>query len=288
MRGIVLISLGQPYYIRMAYQLAYSIKCNEDIPIHLLSNNSEYLTEEQRKVFDKITEPPKEAYTKNGEADYLKAKTYLYDLSEFEETIFLDADMVALENLKISELFEKLKDVDFTMANRGREDIKNANDKTSIWGDIPSLVQAYEINEGFWYQLSSEFIYFKKTAKAKEVFDWAKDFYEKPKVAFNKFANGMADEFAFGFACLVTGLYPHVENYTPIFWSSAEKRPPKEIDPYVNEHYYAYSMGGNYATEGQMKFYNNMLKYYQNKSGKKIEVFPAYHKARYIEERKKI
>src|SRR6186997_996433 len=97
-KGIVLISLGQPYYIRMAYQLAYSIKCNEDISIHLISNNHEHLSEDQKKVFDKIIIPGEHVFNTDGQTDYLKSKTYLYELSEFDETIFLDADMIALKD----------------------------------------------------------------------------------------------------------------------------------------------------------------------------------------------
>lgn len=184
-------------------------------------------------------------------------------------------------------MFEELKDVDLAIANRGRSDIKEADEKTSIWGSIPSLVKEYNIESGYWYQLSSEFMYFKRTDKVKKMFGTAINFFTTHK-EYNRFANGMADEFAFGFACLVNGTYPHKENYTPIYWAAAEKRVAKEIDPFINENYYGYSMGGNYAREGQMKFYNNMLAYYQNTSGNKINVFPAQHKARYIEERKKI
>lgn len=284
MKGILLLSIGNPYYIRMAYQLAYSIKSTQDIPIAIIHNNIQFLKKEQQLVFDNIISISEDVISNRR---FIRAKTFIYDLSPFEETIFLDADMIALNNKKFSELFDELKDVDITIASRGREDINKATEKTSIWGSIEDVKKYFNITDGFWYQLSSEFIYFKKTEKVKEFFEWAKIVYDSD-IPYRQFAGQMADEFAFGIASIITGLCPHKEKFTPIYWAHAEKRSQRIIDPFVNDNYYGYSMGGAYSSQQQRGFYDNMLKWYQQTTKKYIEIFPAQSKARYMENRKSI
>lgn len=284
MRGILLLSVGNPYYVRMAYQLAFSIKCNEPTPICLVTNNINFLDSDQRSIFDKVIQCPEEIIK---DRKFIRAKTHLYDFSPFDETIFLDADMIALDKKRFFDLFDELKDVDFTMACRGNSDIKEATEKTSIWGSIEDVKKHFNITEGLWHQLSSEFIYFKKSDKVKKFFDTAKGVYNSD-IPYKPFANGMADEFAFGISCMINKLYPHKEKFTPIYWSHAEKRFLRIIDPHVNENYYGFSMGGAYANQQQRGYYDNMLKWYQQTTGQQIPVFPAQSKARYMENRKSI
>jgi len=287
MKGIVLISLGNPYYIRMAHQLALSLKANENIPIHLVTNNVHYLEGYQKRYFDSIEEPSLDKYSKNNTIQPIKAKTYIYDFSPFDETIFLDADMIVLNQKKISYLFDELKNVELTIANRGSSDISIADEKTSQWADLRKFREVYKL-DGKWFQLSSEFIYFKKTERVKQFFDTAKEIYDNPKSDYNLFADGMADELAFGLSCIINNIYPHVENFTPVYWSHAEKRYVKKIDPYINENYYGYSMGGAHASKNQKEFYDNMMVYYHNKLGLKPSFFPAQNKSKYLTERSKI
>ena len=284
MRGILLISVGNPYYARMAYQLAFSIKANENIPIAIATNNIQFLTKEQQSVFDTVIEMPEEIIAGRK---FIRAKTFMYDLSPFDETIFLDADMLGLNVKKFSELFDELKDIDVTIATRGKSDISEANEKTSIWGNMEDVKKHFEITEGFWYQLSSEFIYFKKNEVAKKYFDTAKKVYDS-EIPFKQFGGQMADEFAFGISCLINKLYPHKEKFTPIYWAHAEKRIQRVIDPFINDNFYGFSMGGAYASQQQRGFYDNMLKWYQQTTHKYIEIFPAQSKARYMENRKSI
>ncbi len=260
----------------MAYQLAYSIKANEDIQITLISNNHNFLTEDQKKTFDSIV-----SYEANPQ-EYLRTKTKLYELSPYDETIYLDVDMLALNNKLFSTLFDELKDIDFTMATRGATPYEKWDLKTSMWGDLSKLKDKHKGAK--WYQLSSEFIYFKKTKEIKKLFKVANDQYDKV-TEFNKFGNVMADEFAFGLSCCINNIYPHKETFTPICWAHAEKRSMKEIDPYINDNYYGYSMGGKHSHPQQQAYYLNMLKYYQMRTKKRIEVFIPKSKNYYLPER---
>lgn len=275
MRGIVLLSVGNPYYIRMAYQLAFSIKCSEKTPICLLTDNVHFLDDEQKKVFDEI----KEIKVKRGQE--LRTKTAIYRHSPFKETIYLDVDMLSLNIHKFEDLFSELSDVDFTMATRGSTPASEWDKKTSMWGNLEEYKEKYP--EGKWCQLSSEFIYFKKKDRVRKLFDDANKMYDKI-TNYKKFGLGMADEFAFGLSCCKNNLYPHKETFTPIYWAHAEKRPMREIDPYINDRYYGYSMGGKTAHPQQTAYYMNMLKWYQQNNGR-IKIFIPKSKNYYISER---
>lgn len=292
-RGIILLSLGSPYYARMAANLAYSLKATcPEIPIHLVTNNSIILNEpspEDLKYFDTIAYADKSIYEKDGKCEYFRAKTCLYDLSPFDETIYLDVDMVALPTKTMAQLFAEMEHDELSIACRGSEDISTIKEDISQWANIPELVKIHNITQGSWYQLSSEFIYFKKTLKNKNWFDTAREFYDEPKANFLSFGGCMADELAFGMACLITGDYPSVDQFTPIYWCHGERnRPVKKIDPFVVENYYGYSMGHAYNDMNQKAFYNNMMQFYYNKMGRRGTFFPAQNKKLFVPDREKI
>lgn len=287
-RGIILLSLGSPYYMRMAANLAFSLKVNTSLPVHLFSNNHT-IPDIDLSNFDKITVPPESIYMRNGRPEYFRAKTCLYDLSPFDETIYLDVDMVALPNKKFDELFQQLAGAELVFACRGSENIATLDEKISQWASIPEIVKVHDIKAGSWYQLSSEFIYFKKTEGNKKFFDTARAFYDAPKVNFLKFGGCMADELAFGAASMINNHYPAFDQYTPIYWPQAERhRVVKVIDPYVVENYYAYSMGHAYNDQNQKGFYNNMMQFYYNAKGRRDKFFPAQNKKLFVPDRERI
>lgn len=287
-KGIVLISLGSPYYIRMALNLAFSLKQTCKLPIHLVSNNSNILTEDDLKYFDTISIPDKSLYTKGDRCEYFRVKTCLFDISPFDETLYLDVDMVALHGKTFDQLLENLKEVELAIACRGSDDIVGCKEDISQWANIPELVKIHKIESGRWHQLSSEFIYFKKNENTKRFFDSAKDFYDNPGASFTRFGGCMADELAFGMACLKTGIYPHSDRFTPIYWCQGERRPVKKIDTFIIENYYGYSMGHAYNYPEQKAFYNNVMQYYYNKQGRRDHFFPAQNKKMFVPDREKI
>ena len=124
-KGILLIALGHPIYGKMAAALAASIKAtSQEIPIVLYCSeqSTSRLMEGEKKLFDQMLIMPEEYYITNGVERFLKAKTFVYDLSPFDETIFLDVDMIWSPKKKPEDLFEELNNLDFTMCNEGYVD----------------------------------------------------------------------------------------------------------------------------------------------------------------------
>ena len=284
-RGIVLIALGHPNYGELAANLAISLRNNDStMPIHLIYSDGvlKELSEAHKSLFTNLELVPESCITKNGKINYLKAKTFVYDLSPFHETIFIDVDTMWLQSKSIEQLFNELSDIDFTMQNRGVIDLENPVEKKEkyLWASIHDVQKKFA--KGFLYYLNSEFIYFKKTDKVKSLFEKAKEYYENPTIPTTAFNGDVADEIAFGLAMIELGIYPHKINYVPVYWFLMEGN--KSIDK-IKDDYYAYSVGGNRTAEDIRKKYNNLMKAYAYKLG--LTPFPIKQKRHYLPERNK-
>ncbi len=266
-KGVLLIACGHAYYGNYAIQLARSIKAvDSSIGIAVLHNGEglSHALPNHKSIFDVIIDCP--VYTTNGITDYMKTKAFIYDLSPFEETMYIDSDVIWLPQKPISKLFEELKDVKFTMNNRGRETIGKALPGYIHWAEPKKLIQKYKLSEeSFLYNLSSEFIYFKKDKDVKKLFNEAKKIFDNPPNEFKKFGMGIADELAFEVAMMKTGVYPHAYPFLPFYWEQFERKSTPIYEIYKD--FYAYSMGGN-ANIGQMaNIYNNLAQHYNGKFG---------------------
>lgn len=268
--------MGDMMYGQMAYTLAVSIRyADKNIPIHLAWAGTALraLDEKQRKYFTSTSEIPRGIYHVNGKDNFIRAKLFLYDLSPFDTTIFMDVDTIFFKQ-SMSKLFDELKDVDFTITNEGylNEESEVVNHKYSFWANTDTLRVAYLDEPGFsdgkLYMCRSEFIYFKKNQANEKYFELAKDIYDNPRVDVIPFANGLPDEFAFNVSGRILHHYPHKDNFSPIFWEFLHKpqRPSPDLEN-VYDKYYAYSIGGNVRDEQERDFYNNHVKYYFKRAG---------------------
>ena len=159
-KGILLIAIGSTEYLRMAENLAMSIKHVEPTMQIALAHN--YTENINPALFDYSIEVPKESYITNDKVEYIKVKTWMYDFSPFQEKLFLDVDMVWLFKKKPSALFAECKGLDWTMSNTGLAGY-------SIWCDIEDVRKIYP-NVKMW-NYHSECVYFNKCDVSKKSFD---------------------------------------------------------------------------------------------------------------------
>lgn len=251
-RGILMIALGHSNYHHMAVMLAASIKDAEPtLNICLVTDTA--VSEKYAKLFDQVKTAPKKIYQVGQSNEYIKAKLFMYDLSPYDETIFLDVDQIVIPGRKLSPVFTELKDVDLTFSNTGLAG-------TSVWVDLEEVKKMYGDKKPFW-NFHSEFVYFKKADNVNAYFQWAKKIYQTRKLkTVVKFGNGrMADELAFQLAALETGLYPHKENWTPNFWFNRHKNLAGKY-PYQLTDFITYSIGGNHLTPFVKAQYNILAK----------------------------
>lgn len=269
-KGVVILALGDAYYGTWALNLAVSIKysCPETNITLLWQGNGLLHISQHIHNFDKIVEVPKHITDRHGLQSLLRAKVCLYELSPYDETIFIDADVIWFPNKDkgINLVFESLKDVDFTMGCRSKNDLSNT-DPRLIWCTVDEMKKTYgEVNI---YNLSSEFIYFKKTERIKEFFEEAKKYFDEPNVEYVRFAGSVPDELAFQIAMIKTAVEPHKEKYLPFYWEQYEKQ-NKELQQLYKEDFYGYSIGGSTLLPMQVNVYNTLAKVYAANFGFKF------------------
>lgn len=265
-RGVVLISVGSAYYGGWALNLAMGIKHtdpNMNITLLWKEQGKQYI-QPYLYIFDEVIEIEEEHITSNGQKSYLKSKTHLYDLSPYHETIFIDADVMWFPFKQISTLFDSLKGCDFTMGNRSKNDLHT--DPKLLWVKADELADKHEAFD--IYNLSSEFIYFKKTEKIKSFFDKSKHFFDNPGVDYNRFAGSVPDELAFQIAMIYSDIIPHKTPYLPFYWEAYEKK-NKTAPELYKEDWYGYSMGGCTVSHSQKYIYDSLAKFYSNNFGVK-------------------
>jgi glutathione peroxidase-family protein len=277
-RGVLIQALGHSNYYQMAVVLAASIKTNDKLPICLITNKK--VQEPHKKLFDIVKEPTQKSITQNGKTEYIKAKLFMYDYSPFDETIFLDADQIMINGKKLSPLFDELKEVGVSFSNTGVSNV-------SIWADLEEVKKEYG-DKPFW-NLHSEFIYFKKGKEVKKYFDVAKKIYEENKLqSAVRFANAnMADELAFECAAMITDIYPHQENWLPNFWHDRNEAKEAYKYPYELVNYLTYSIGGKSTPLRIKTNYNILAKSYFAKLGLS-NPYQVVDKQSYLPERKLI
>lgn len=153
-QGYLIMAQGGEY-LEMATALAKSIKDTQTI------NSVAVITDQtkvDKKAFDKVIKLKKDI---SGDAEWkIHNRCQFYDLTPFDETVILDADMLFLED--VSQWWDKFSVYDFLLTSkvktyRGEEVKSNPYRKTFIENDLPNVYSA--------------FAYFKKSQLAQEIFD---------------------------------------------------------------------------------------------------------------------
>jgi len=258
-QGILIIAAGHPYYGKMAAALAASIRAKQsNISIHLAYAGEalKYLKAEEVCLFTSTSIIPEKFYKlPNGKTAYIRTKLFLPQLSPFQQTIFLDCDTIWLKN-KPDDLFSALDSIDITYQNHGFIDLSAQQLPAgyTLWADINEVKEAYNLSEGKYYQIHSELMYFEKTEKAKLFFKTALQIYDNLKVKSTVFAGAIPDELAFAIASVKLSIYPHLDDWTPVYWAKSFG---------VTSHLYlledsfvAYSMAGHSSTQTEKEQYN--------------------------------
>lgn len=267
MKGVVLIAAGSHYYGQMAFNLAMGLKYTDpstSITLLWSGNGKNHLHEKHLSLFENIIEIPDEALKNaHGMPVLVKPKTYLYDLSPYQETIFIDADVMWFPHKPISMLFDELQDVDFTMGCRGTSVL--ANNPKLIW----AKAEEYEkTGAEFIYNLSSEFIYFKKNKQNEDFFELAKTFYDHPQIEYKRFDGGLPDELAFQLSIIHSVTKPHKDLFLPFYWESYERK-SLFVPEIYNGDWYGYSIGGNAMLPSTKALYDNLAIFYSQNFGVK-------------------
>jgi hypothetical protein len=283
-KGILIVACGHAYYGQMALNLALSLRFTSKLPIALAYTKSAitHISGHLDK-FDKLIEVPEKYYTKKGDIQYIKVKTHLYNLTPFDETLYLDADMIWLPKKSVDLVFNELKNENLVIQCRGSVplDSENLNGK-SFWCDLKDYKEAYKAEN--FYSLSSEFIYFKKCKEVAKFFSDSVKIYENLKMKHTMFGGGIPDELVFNISMFQNDIKPYKNFYTPIYWEQAER---KNLTPAkMHQDYYGYSVGGKLSSKTEKNFYDNLSKFYGTQFN--VHHFKLKDKMSYLPERSRI
>jgi hypothetical protein len=258
--GILLIGIGHKNYGCMAANLAMSLRANGcDLPITLITQADTItrLDEDYKALFTEIKEIPPHCYTLNdNETCYIKAKAHMDELTPYDYTLFIDADVIMINNHKINEVIESLKGIDFAVKNSG---FKNY-DSDEITADSKQWANLLEVKDAFGFttekiwNVHSEFIWWKK---GHPLFaKWVENF-ENIRVKNIEFAGCIPDELPLWIAMCQLGVDCHQEMYHPTFWPMDSTKTMRLKD--LTDDYCGVSIGGNRISEVQLTIYNNLV-----------------------------
>ena len=274
-KGILLLALGNPNYGKMAYNLALGLRYSKpDIKIAIVKEgiSLSHLSDSQREIFDTIIECPSEYYS----LSYIQAKTFLYELTPFQQTLFLDADIIWSPYKSIDSFVNSFTNkIQFSVRSKNTE-----GNGFSEWCDIKQVMSDFSLD--YYYDISSEVIWFEKCKEIKKVFVDAQKAYISPKLVTKKFAGAKPDEPAFSIA-IAKNKIEMLCPFIPTYWSHAESKKylsQKEIF----EGYNAMSVGGAWNQANIKKIYNDTVKWYAFKYGVKTS-YPLLDKKDYLKER---
>lgn len=277
-RGIVIVCTGHPYYGRMAFNLAKTIKAvDANCPIQIICDGTalDHISRRETWVFDIVTP----VMPQNG----FKLKLHGNELSAFDEFILMDADCAWVSKNSPVELITELATVcEFTGITEGvhNYDDPNSSDASKryyFWADVDEIQQQYLLT-GSIYQWRTEFMFAKKGVLCTEVFESAQYVYEHAKelTSLKMFAHHVPDELAINIACAIHNVRPHIYKWQPTFWHRMHGDNMPQIEE-LQHKYYALSCGSNVTSSLSKKLYDRIVKAASSKLGMG-HVFPMINK----------
>ncbi len=250
--GIIIIATGHSNYGNMAYNLACSIKSVEAVQVAVVwsERSLAHLTPTQLKIFDHKIELPVHYRTGFG------VKLHLDQLTPFDKTMYLDADMLWLGR-KPSELFAQLTGTSFTCITEG--DSTKPNPKYYFWAELKEIQEVYGVTKV--YQTRSEVIYFEKP----DVFISARELHPELSLkTVRMFGTWIPDELYCNIAIAQLQLVIHP--FMPAYWA----RLHGELMPNLSvlyKDYYLLSFGSNAASPVMKRAYDNVMQVVCRKLG---------------------
>lgn len=298
-KGVVIVALGHPNYLLMAVRLISTLRYSDkEVGISLIHDNPAALNDRFRAIITtyniNLIQCPHEYYHTQFEGqeltEYAKAKTYLYQLSPYERTIYVDADSVWFKR-PISQLFAELESEELNFQCRGRFEMQG--EWQCLWnsgqGGLKAIREHWKIKDNrFIYETQSSFIYFKKGKIAKKYFETAAKIYEEMPIPYHKWGGGrgIPDELPFNIATAVCKVEFKTFPFTPlVFWDYFRNRKDE-----VFKNHYGLSMAGSKIPTGSWVFqlYEDMVKLARQRNQNLLRTLPVSYenKSKYLAERK--
>lgn len=237
-KGILLSAFGRVGYIYAAFNMCVSIKRhNKDIKVALAFDREifKYLDPRKIELFDDLIEIPKEQFTsKDGNKlgiDPAKYKTSIYKYLPYDETLILDVDGCALQDL------QPLIDLLSSQSGSIYTDTTGYG-KVDVWASMEYMKEVFEVD--VIHSIQSSWMYVKKPLK--EFFDSVENNLSKiDKNKINLWGNTIPDELVYQGTFAQYSIDPSVDIKPILFGNYYDNRTFSELE----KEYYILSLYGN-------------------------------------------
>lgn len=265
MNGVAIIALGNKVYGQYAFNLALSIKWNDNAPIAVIHDNTslESLSHEQLAYFDHLIE-----CKEDFKGEYQKCKFLLHKLSPFNRTLYIDADSLWCPHHTLDPFLTH--DIplqnNFAISTCGYYNIKedkSTSDKYMYWGSPYETAKYFNIIEGKMPKTFAGFFIFDKCEAVDRVFERALEVYES-NAPCSEWNNGKPDEYCFNVALID---YPLDYDWCPQYFDHFIGF---KTHHQIKKEFCSFGMAGHKSHQYIKDLYNSLIKQYGNK---RIETF---------------
>lgn len=274
MRGISVFALGHPKYAEMAVNLAITLKATgENVPVAFLyskahgkyKQGTDYLRPHHKALFTHFIEVPEECYTYKGKYIYQKAKTFIYDLTPFEQTLALDADSIWVHHYRgmteanrhnPTALLDSLSGIEltYTLYNSPKNIISWLGQTT-----LEQVRQHYSISpENDFYNIQSSVMYFEKGMKAERFYSVSQRLYDSFDLPCVEWGGALPDELIFDVVSAMMGIVPHDVDWNILAQPLSVKFSGSSNNK-VLEQYPIISMSGAKVPPAYVRVYNMLV-----------------------------
>ncbi len=176
--GICLLCFGDKSFGQLTYNLVASIKQYSDIHVTVFTDHVS-IDSVDKTIFDNILDIPSETFYLDNISQPNRFKLCLYDVSPYENTMYIDVDSLYVSNQPINNLFDKLNEtVDIIGQNERSIDMTNT---TNIFHDvdITSFDPKFTFKKKLVHQLHGQFLLYKRNKETKDFFEISKFIYDE-------------------------------------------------------------------------------------------------------------
>lgn len=267
-QGVVLLAVGNLLYLKLAINLAVSIKANcENIHITLLHNYPDLTSIDSRflKEIDNYVFLEEEYYTHEGQYAIGKTKTLLDKLTPYQVSAYIDVDSLWMRNQQCDKFFKEATLHNFIISHGGEFNPIRGSDNHEHWVPFKTVKKLFQFqNQTVMGWTQSSVIAWSKNAAATQIFETAYQVFEvlhKKNIGVGKWFNTVPDELCFWLAHCILGYVPTF-NLAPFVLFSWDLYKPDYNRFEKEKIVVTFPSAINFLKGYEVNFYNQLINYY--------------------------
>jgi hypothetical protein len=273
-KGALIVALGHVNFVKMAINLAISIKANSPSTKIALAhnfNNLDFIDKVYRKNIDYDFFLEEKFYKHKERNAFGMMKTLLYEFTPFEHTLYIDADSLMLKDKTPDRFFYEINVHDFIIPHYGQMNpTKPEYDNHEHWVKFKTVKDFFLFkNVEIMASCQSSIIGFQKSELSKSIFLAANMVYHSlasRNIAENMWFNTVPDELCFW---LAHGIVGHTPTYNPepfVLFSHQLRGVTNYTRVYSEKDIATFPSAMNSLKSYERDFYNLLVRYYSEKT----------------------